>query len=379
MNADISDLVNHIKMLNRETPFFITGRDILRANYEEYKECFPDADIFYALKANSDPSILNYLDMLGSGFEAASEFEVNLLIKLGVDPKKIIYGTSVKPEKHIRTSYNAGIRVFAADSKEEITKIASCAPDAKVYVRAMVDDTGSVFTMSEKFGAPPHYLADLILYAKHLGLKTYGISFYVGSQATHSDRWAKGIQTIMPSVYQLMQEGVTLEVINIGGGFPVVYDNLPQAPILQDIAYQIHAALRSLPYQPRLIMEPGRGLVATSTILATRIIAKVERHGKKWLYVDGGIYNALYEAMIHQGATQYPVYALNNEAVDIHNIVPYTIAGPTGDSLDVITRDVLLPSYLTIGDIIVFANAGAYTLSVCSRFNGFPQPELYLV
>jgi ornithine decarboxylase len=364
-------------MLNHQTPFFLTSREILKKNYKMFNRLFDDVEIYYALKANSDPKVLTYLDSLGCGFEAASAYEVKLLVDLGVDPNKIVYGTSIKPAEHITQAYYAGVKRFAADSKEEIEKLAKAAPGTKVFIRTIVDDAGSVFMMSERFGTPASTVKDLILYARHLGLKIYGISFYVGSQAAHSNMWAKGIHTLKPVIEDLLKEGITLEAINIGGGFPVHYDNHQDAPELREVVIHIHNALHTLPYMPKIIMEPGRGIVATSTVLVSEVMARNDRANKPWLCLDAGIYNALYEAMIHQGATRYPIHLLNPPTEPTETL-EFTLAGPTGDSLDIIARDVVLPAYTNVGDRVVFEHAGAYTIALASRFNGFPEPELYI-
>ena len=371
------DIFQQAQRLAHETPFFFTSKDILRQNYELYTSLFDNGEIYYALKANSDPKILNYLDSLGCGFEAASAYEIDLLLDLGVAPEKIIYGTSIKPASHIVRAHQAGIKRFAADSREEVKKIADNAPEAKVFIRAIVDDAGSVFMMSERFGTPVSNVADLLLYAKSLGLKTYGISFYVGSQAAHADMWARGIQTVAPVVEELWKQGITLEVLNIGGGFPVHYDNHQDAPELHEIVTRVHNAMHMLPYMPKVIMEPGRGMVATSTVLVTEVVARSDRGNKPWLCLDAGIYNALYEAMIHQGATRYPVRPLNPPPTPTETL-EFTLAGPTGDSLDIIARDVKLPAYIDVGDKLLFENTGAYTITMASRFNGFPAPHLYI-
>jgi ornithine decarboxylase len=370
-------LLSHVQFLNYKTPFFYTSRDVLRRNYELYTDLFDDVEIYYALKANSDPKILSYLDNIGCGFEAASAYEIEMLLDIGVSPKKIIYGTSIKPAEHIRIAHSVGIKRFAADSKEEVKKVADNAPGAQIFIRTIVDDGGSVFTMSERFGAEANAVKDMLIYAKQLGLKPYGISFYVGSQAAHSDIWARGVHTIKPIIESLLKDGIKLEVINIGGGFPVHYNNHQDAPELRDIVTEVHNALHTLPYMPKIIMEPGRGIVATSTVLVSEVIARNDRFNKPWLCLDAGIYNALYESMIHQGKTRYPIRLLNPPLEPVKQ-AEFTLAGPTGDSLDIIARTVKLPAYVDVGEQLVFEHAGAYTINMASRFNGFPPPPLYI-
>lgn len=370
-------IIDEARVLRYPTPFFYTSKEILKHNYGTFTDLFDNAEIYYALKANSDPKVLICLNELGCGFEAASRYEIDMLLDVGVDPQNIMYGTSVKPIEHIKYAHAVGINRFAADSKEELEKIAVCAPGSRIFVRATVDDTGSVFTFSERFGAPVEKVKNLILHAKHLELKIYGISFHVGSQATKAERWANGLKTLKPVIEELKQEGLTLEIINIGGGFPVAYTNHKSAPRLDEIVARIHTVLHTLPYIPKIIMEPGRGIVASSTVMVSEVISKTVRGGKIWLCVDGGIYNGLYEAMIHQGATQYTVHPPAIDHYD-NDSMTCVIAGPTGDSLDIIARDIVLPSYITVGDRLIFENAGAYTISMACAFNGFPKPELYI-
>lgn len=371
------EVIEKARKLNYKTPFFFTSKKVLKHNYETFTHLFNNSEVYYAIKSNADLKILEYLKKLGSGFEAASFFEIKLLLDLGVKSTKIIYGTSVKPSEHIRLAKKAGIDRMAADSKEELDKIAKHAPGAKVFIRAIVNDSDSVFAFSERFGAPIEIIRDLLLYAKEQGLMPYGISFHVGSQALHAEHWSDAILSIKPVIEKLQKDGILLEILDIGGGFPVVYNNHKQVPQLSDIVGHVHNTLHTLPYMPKVIMEPGRGIVATSTVMVSEVISRTKRRGKDWLVLDGGVYNCLYEAMIHQGTTQYDVHTAKKARKDVE-LNPYVLAGPTGDSLDIITRDITLPSSINVGDRLIFENTGAYTITMSSPFNGFPKPELYL-
>jgi ornithine decarboxylase len=371
------DIIEAVRLVNHQTPFFFTSKAVLEYNYKTFTKLFDNCEVYYAVKANADPKILEYLAILGSGFEAASSYEIELLLKLGVKPSKIIYGTSIKPVEHIKYAKSNGIDRFAADSKEEVEKIAKVAPDSKVYIRVVVDDTGSVFTFSERFGAPIENLKSLVMLTKKLGLKTYGVSFHVGSQATNENRWSNALSMIRPIIEDLTARKIKLDVIDIGGGFPVVYYNHQNVPHLPEITSNIRNSLHMLPYIPKIIMEPGRGIVASTTVLVTTVISRTVRGGKVWLCLDAGIYNALYEAMVHQGLTQYHVHPFSPQRRSTKKMHA-TLAGPTGDSLDIIAREVELPAYIQVGDKLIFENAGAYTVTMASPFNGFPKPELYI-
>jgi ornithine decarboxylase len=359
-----------------KTPFFVFSRQGLIDRYREFERCFPGASIHYAMKANSEPLVLKTLNEAGSGFEAASKYELDLLKKAGVSPKKIIYGTSVKPLDHIKYFRNYGVDVFACDSFTELEKIAAAAPGSKVYVRAVVNDSGSVFKFSEKFGTEIRNIVPLLMRAKDLGLKPYGVSFHVGSQATNPMAWASALKDLKRPLKDLKKAKIDIEYLNMGGGFPCNYASTEDDDLnLQDIASKTLKAYRKLPYQPKIMLEPGRGMVATSGILVASVIGRVERPTHTWLFLDAGVYNALFEAMAYQGSTRYQVSSIWRSFNSGETM--FALAGPTGDSPDIITREALLPKDIDIGHRLLFHNVGAYSLVVTSPFNGFPKPKVY--
>src|SRR5581483_9270323 len=174
-----------IQALPHKAPFFLFSKQRILDTYTEFKKCFPNAEVNYAIKANSEPEVIALLNDAGASFEAASVFELEFLKAAKVSPDRIIYGTSVKPTEHINAFHEYGVDRFAADSFPELEKIAAAAPGACVYIRVVVNDTGSVFRFSEKFGTPKENAIPLLRHAREIGLKPYGISFHVGSQASN--------------------------------------------------------------------------------------------------------------------------------------------------------------------------------------------------
>jgi ornithine decarboxylase len=228
--------------------------------------------------------------------------------------------------------------------------------------------------MSAKFGAPIHEVRSLLVAARHLGLQPWGISFHVGSQCSDPHAWANGVVALTSTVEELIRDGIRLEILNLGGGFPVKYDNHVKIPSLRRISRAVRDAMARMPYQPAALVEPGRGLVATSTSLVSSVVSRVERDGRPWLYLDAGVYNALFEAMIFQGRTRYPMTARGKLPSDHRSL--FVLAGPTGDGIDVVTEEAELPSTMAEGDRIVFGNVGAYAGAMASTFNGFPLPPI---
>lgn len=366
-----------LETLSYETPFFLFSEKKIEDNFQQFRAYFPGAEIYYAMKANSEPQVLQILADAGSGFEVASIFELNMLKEIGVPPGKILYGTAVKPMTHIREFFAYGVNRFAFDSFPELEKIAAVAPGARVYVRVRVDDTGSVFRFSEKFGTEKENIVPLLQRANGLGLIPYGISFHVGSQASNPMAWACALEQLADALENLEKLGIEVEVLNLGGGYPCRYASSENTPLLEEIAANTLAPYRKLPYQPRLIMEPGRRIVADAGILITSVIARVERRENTWLFLDGGVYNALFESMAYQGSTRYTITCVR-PSYDSGEML-FALAGPTGDSADVITREALLPADVNVGDKLIVHDVGAYNLVTATRFNGFPKPVVYFI
>ncbi len=364
------------KELNN-TPFFIFYKNILSKNLKEYRKCMPaKTEICYAMKANSEKPVLETLNKAGASFEVSSKYELTLLKKIGVPGKKIIFGTSVRPEDHIKEFVKYGVNRFAFDSSDELLKISRQAPRANVYVRVLVNDkANSVFTMSEKFGTSLKEGVELLVKAKELGLVPYGISFNVGSQARNMHAWERGITDVSIMMENLLSKGIKIKVINIGGGFPFSYQKNDRVPSIREIAKYINRACKKLPYTVNLIAEPGRGLVANTFNLVTSVISKSKRRSRYWLFLDAGAYNALLETMVYQGSTKYRIIPLSDKNFS-KTKTHFILTGPTCDSLDVFDSDAELPNNIEVGDKLIIHDTGAYSFSLATAFNGFPKPRI---
>lgn len=366
-----------LETLPYETPFFLFSRKRIEHNFREFKKYFSGAGVYYAMKANSELELLQLLFNLGCGFEVASAYELDILKKLSVPSEKILYGTSVKPTSHIRQFFDYGVNKFAFDSFPELEKIAYSAPGSYVYARIRVNDTGSLYRFSEKFGAEKEDVVPLLRRAKELGLHPYGISFHVGSQASNLMAWTNALDGIHEIMEHLKKIGIEIKVINLGGGYPCKYASSDHEFGLKEIADCTLKRYKELPYQPKLILEPGRGMVADTGVVVARVIARIQRRESPWLFLDAGVYNALFETMSYQGAVRYAVTSMR-PAHDSGEML-FALAGPTGDSADVIAREVALPRDIDVGDKLIFHDSGAYNTVTAVPFNGFPKPSAYFV
>ena len=152
----------HLATLDLPTPYLVGDSRLLRQRLCAFESALPGVRPFYAVKCNSDQTVLSTVASHGAGFEIASLGELAMLRAVGVDPRDVLYSNTVKPAAHVRGAFEAGVWRFAIDSEGELDKIARCAPGSAVYVRVRVDDSGSVFPLSRKFGAEAHHARALL-------------------------------------------------------------------------------------------------------------------------------------------------------------------------------------------------------------------------
>ena len=366
-----------------ETPFVVVNLDVVKQNYLNLKQNFPFADIYYAIKANPHDEVVAMLSELGASFDIASRYELDKVLRLGVDPARLSYGNTIKKERDVEYFYEKGVRLFVTDSKEDLKTIAEKAPGSKVYVRILVESTSSAdWPLSRKFGCHPDMAYDLLIQARDSGLTPYGISFHVGSQQRDIGQWNEALvktRYLMDSLEE--EEGIKLQMINMGGGFPAHY--VTPANELEDYATEINRYLQEDfgDDRPRIILEPGRSLVGDSGILGAEVVMISKKTNTalfKWVYLDAGVMNGLFETI--NESIKYPIVTSKDTAGAKTGQV--VLAGPTCDSMDIMYEDYkyLLPKSLKVGDRVFFLSTGAYTSSYASvEFNGFPPIKTYIL
>lgn len=353
------------------TPVLVCDLSILADRYATMRACLPDVDVYYAVKCNPSAAVLRSFVGLGAGFEIASQFELEMVRAAGADAASALYSNTVKPAGHIREAFLAGVRRFGFDGEGELHKLAVNAPGSQVYVRLRVNDNQSLFPLSEKFGTSVDEACRLLVLARGLGLGAYGVTFHVGSQCADAGAWPRAIAQCGVLLRLLKREGIALEMLDIGGGFPAMYCD--PVPDFEEIAAGIRMALDRLPHRPPLVVaEPGRYLVAESGVLVATVIGVDNRRDGPWCYLDVGGYNGLMEAVQTGGRWRFPLLTDGSGAPPL---VPFTVTGPSCDSSDTMFYGALLPADLAEGQRVFIGSAGAYTTSYASHFNGFPPPR----
>ena len=361
-----------------ETPFLIILMDRVQRKFAEFRTGFPDAKIYYAVKANPSTEVLCLLRNLGSYFDVASIYELDKVLDLGVTPDRVSFGNTIKKARHIGEAYDKGVRLFASDCETDIRNLAKEAPGSRVFLRVLMDavTSDSDWPLSRKFGCQPRMLIDLALLAADLGLEPYGVSFHVGSQQREISAWDAAIAQAHSLFKWLEEEKIHLQAMNMGGGFPADYlvKSNPLSVYAEEInrylADQFGAAI------PQIYLEPGRGLVGEAGILISEVVSisrKSKTDLKRWVYTDVGIFNGLMETLGE--SIKYPAYTeRDGQTGDV------ILAGPTCDSMDIMYEHFKyqLPLSLESGDRIYWLSTGAYTSSYSSiEFNGFPPLKTY--
>jgi ornithine decarboxylase len=362
----------------RATPYLELDPARAAECFSELAAALPGMAVHYAVKANPHPRLLARLHAAGCRFEAASWAEVRAAVKAGADPGAVLYTNPVKPPVDIARAWRAGVWRFAADSDGELHKIAEHAPGAAVLLRLALSPTGGAGgTVGDqgKFGVPPGQVPGLARLAASLRLRPYGLAFHVGSQKMDPAAWDGPIRQCAGIMTALAADGIRLEMLDVGGGFPVRYDADPPPPA--SYAAAIARAAARLPYPVQLACEPGRAIAAPAGTMVASVIGAAWRHGTMRVSLDTGAFHGLIEALESGRELRFPVTI---PAASHRMLVPCTLTGPSCDSQDTILDRVWLPEPRA-GDQVLIGNAGAYTTCYSGRstFNGYPAPGTRIV
>ena len=361
------------------TPCLVLDVDRVAENFGRLRDAMPLARIYYAVKANPAAQILDRLVGLGSYFDAASFQEVSMCLASGAAADSISYGNTIKRERDIAAAYAAGVRMFAFDSEMELEKLARSAPGSRVYCRILVGNHGAEWPLSRKFGCEVEMAKALMLRATAMGLDAFGLSFHVGSQQTQTAAYEAAIAKVAMLFTDLVEAGVKVRMVNLGGGYPVRYK--AEVPEIDDFGSAIMGAMvehfgNAI---PEIVIEPGRFLVADAGVVSAEVVLvsrKAENDPVRWVYLDIGRFGGLAET--EGEAIKYAFQTKHDGGAE----GPVTIAGPTCDSTDTLyeTSNYRLPLALTAGDRVELLATGAYVTTYASqRFNGFePLGEHYI-
>jgi ornithine decarboxylase len=187
----LTDFMQSIVFSKQETkePFYVLDLSTVTALMDRWTRALPMVRPYYAVKCNPDPALLGIMASLGSSFDCASKAEIESVLALGVSPDRIVFANPCKAESHIKYAASVGVNLTTFDSRDEIEKIRKWHPKCALLIRIKApDDGGARCPLGPKYGALPEEVAPLFQAAQAARLTVTGVSFHIGSGATHSRR-----------------------------------------------------------------------------------------------------------------------------------------------------------------------------------------------
>lgn len=373
-DRDTYDIINdYLEDNHNEKPFYIIDLGEITNSYSNWMRLLPDVKPYYAVKCNPNPIILEALASLGVNFDCASESEMKTIIEITKDPTRIIFANPCKMTSQIRYARANDVDCMTFDCEEELYKIKLYHPYAKLVLRLAVDDSQSKCKFNIKFGCKLKQVEELLTIAKTLKLDVVGFSFHVGSGCSSADIFYDAIGTCKTAVDIAKGIGISVTIIDIGGGFPGVDKEVR----FEDIAKRVNDGIHDFFVEEmevnglRFIAEPGRFFAERTHTLVLNVIGKkivVDDASDEKInvyYLNDGIYgsfNCIY--FDHSNPIILPFNERDGK------LQKSRLFGPTCDSIDLIAKEIMLPD-LAISEIVYIENFGAYTVASSSNFNGF--------
>jgi diaminopimelate decarboxylase len=360
-----------------DTPLYVIDEDRVRRNFRTFKGAFPDADIYYAAKANWNLAILRILASEGAGADVFSDGELYAALLAGIPPDRILFKGNSKTARELRMAIDAGVRV-SMDSLHELYALSNLALESgktmdvafRVNPDVSSDTHPKIATglAASKFGIGYADVVEAYNEAKKLqGVRPVGIHCHIGSQITDVAPFREAVEKMMDLVEQITRLGIDLKFVDLGGGLGIPYQKEMKTPTPRDLAGAIlpiyDERSKSLGISPKLILEPGRYIVGDASVLLTGVNT-TKRSARNFVGVDAGL-NLLIRPAMYDA---YHVVVVANKA-DLDWAETYNIVGPICESGDIIAKDRKLP-LIEPGDVVAVLDVGAYGFSMSSQYNG---------
>jgi len=377
------------------TPVYVySGRTILE-HYRKLRDAFAGSGdathpplICYSVKANSNLSILKLMKDEGSGFDVVSGGELHRALKVGADPKKIVFAGVGKNDEEITYALEKGILLFNVESEEELANIDRIAgkigKKAPIALRVNPDVDPQTHTYISTGKKETKFGVDLIrakrilqsaLELKNIALS--GLHVHIGSQITKVDPYVETMQRIAAFLPEVAKIGVKIEWLDIGGGFGIWYKDKLARPA-KEIAASIFPMLQKMGC--RILLEPGRFIVGNAGVLVTRVLYVKESGDKKFVICDAGMNDLIRPTLYSAYHRIWPVKTDPGHSGEVPDEEAWSgpsavtdIVGPICESGDFFAKDRKLP-LLKRGDLVCVFSAGAYGYAMASNYNSHPRP-----
>lgn len=359
-----------------QTPLYVYDFDRVKENFLSFKDAFAGRKslICYALKANSNLSLLSFLASLGAGADCVSIGEVKRVLLAGIPKYKIIFSGVGKRDDEIKEALKEDILFLNLESFEEMKRVEKIAESlekkARISVRvnpnidAKTHPYISTGLYENKFGVELEVAKEMYIYAKNSShLEAVGVHFHIGSQLCELSPILEASEKIAEFLKSLLALKLEIKFFDIGGGLGICYEN-EEIIKLYDYAQGILSTLKDC--EPTIICEPGRRIVGDSGYFLTKVIGEKSNEHKRFIIVDGAMNDLMRPTLYHATHKSFVVGKEGDESL-------CDIVGPICESGDYLAKNVSMPK-VESGDLVVFENAGAYGYSMSSNYNTRARP-----
>jgi len=364
------------------TPVYIYSHKTLTEHLFKIQKAFSGIKplICFAMKSNDNMAVVKSLVDHGAGCDIVSGGELKKALKIGADPKKIVFASVGKTEEEITLALKSGILFFNVESVPELDEINRIAKKLKKKapvalrinpdVDAATHEAITTGTLKNKFGIDLQSTRELLKkQGRYPHIQIKGLHIHIGSQIVTKDPFITALRKVIDFVNDLREEGIELEYFDIGGGLGIIYkDENPQTP--KAFADAVLPYLKQL--KMKIVMEPGRFIAGNAGILATKVLYLKDNGVKKFLIVDAGMSDLIRPALYGAYHEIIPVTQTNAPKVNLD------VVGPICESGDFLGKDRLLPE-LKKGELIAVLSAGAYGYVMASNYNVRSKPAEVMV
>ena len=366
------------------TPAYVYSTATLLRHARVFRDALRGLDVLpcYAVKAAGNLALLQLLSGEGFGFDIVSGGELHRALRAGADPRRIVFSGVGKRADELRAALRAGILQFNCESEEELEQLDAVARSMRrrapvaVRVNPEVDARTHPYIATalatSKFGVPPERVRAAFARAGQLrGLEVVGLACHIGSQIGEVRPFVEAARKMRALFEELRAGGQPLQRLDLGGGLGVPYGDGPAPASPQEYGKALSRMLRGL--DARILVEPGRLLVANAGVLLTRILLRKRgAGGRRFAVADAGM-NDLLRPALYGAYHAVETVARPRAGTELVDLV-----GPVCESADVLAARRPLPP-LAAGDLVVLRTAGAYGMSMASQYNGRPRPAEVLV
>jgi len=363
------------------TPVYVYSENAMRRQVQLFAEAFQQVPhlISYAVKANSNLSVVRRLGEWGAGFEVVSGGELFRVLRAGGSASKVVFDGPGKTVDEIRYALESDILFFNVESAAEADLIAESARQMRKRARVSLRTNPNVNPgthpyistgMTEhKFGIALPEAHDLYLRLRERPeIELVGVTCHIGSQITQLGPYQEAIESLREFVTRLRREGISLRYLDFGGGLGIAYDG-EEAPSISRYAELVIRATKELGLT--LILEPGRVIVGNAGTLVTRVTFIKDQGAKRFVIVDAGMNDLMRPALY---GSHHQVWSVSQKtSTQIADLV-----GPICESSDFIAKNRELPVFQP-GDLAAVMSTGAYGFSLSSNYNSRPRVAEVLV